>query len=749
MKELIARRGQLLEDHLRDVEKNILRNLPKEFEAYFKKERKWKQIKEAIRLTGFLHDIGKGEISIQKALSEDKRPSLSHSTLSLPFFSVAVRKRLGLEPFENEAISAIAFSLLSHHSVPHPELEDNLISRINIKKVQFPPEVFEVLLRNDIEISEDEVLSELKKWIKSNREEIHELQLTNVISKLKTPFQRRLFVIVYNALIKADWASASGDKFRVRNIKPSLSLKSNKLIEPSRSNIHSYVHKSRTFSNNLLLEMPTGFGKTYIGTAYAFKTGRKRIIYTLPITTIIEDVYERLAEKLGQKNVTWYTSKHLAIKIVEDDNYSYDAYQDARYFNAPVIVTTLDQVLMTWLNMDRYPLKEFSIYNSCIVLDEPQLYSPFMLLLFSKLFPEYADVSNLVVMSATIPNFLRKNLNGIVREPFQNKTGEFFKRYSRTYFDLTYLKSPLMIEERLIDEAVRLIERHIKNGDKLAIVVNTVLRAQQIFDKITELNLACEKFLFHARYMLKDKRNKLIGLKNLLNEKKPAIIVTTQLIEAGVNLSFDAMIRELAPLDSLVQSAGRVNRCKGSNNTSKPIYIFSTKNFLPYRKHQIEITTDLLKNWPKLKESEFIYYKKLSEYWNRIENWIIKDENEADKILKCRDELSPFGIKLSEKAIDFRGGYITISVVPQDHISEVLSLLKRKDQTKNFWEKRKISAMIKNYMVEVPLFGKATKYGKFRDYISCVDRERYPWLNMLTLKYNKFKGVIPEKDNIL
>ncbi|MEA1963882.1 MAG: CRISPR-associated helicase Cas3', partial [Candidatus Aerophobetes bacterium] len=638
---LIARPGkppQYLEEHLPEVSENILQAIPQELKKEIRSQIKWPEFIEMMQLLGLLHDIGKGESSVQKALQEDRKPTLSHSALSLPFFLLVVRKKMGLEFCENKILALAAFSLLSHHSVPHQSLEEHLASqiasRVEYKKIHFNPQTFELvnklLSRWGLNILEEGIFEELKRWVKGHIEEICNWQISNFVKGDTN--SRKIFVAIYNTLVKADWASAAGEKIEMKKIESNLYKKGINIAEPSRSEVHSYVALTKQCKDNILLEMPTGFGKTYIGTTYAFKTGRRKIIYTLPITTIIEDVYERLKKELGDENVKWYTSRYLALKTIEEPEYGQIAYQDAKYFNAPIIVTTLDQILITWLNIDRYPLKEFPLYYSSLILDEPQLYSPFMLLLFSKLFPEYTNSCNLVVMSATIPSFFRENLKGMIIEPFKNKIRDFFSKYSRTYFNLDYLNIPLLRDGILSDDAREVIKKHIEDKDKIAIVVNTVRRAQEIFEQIEYAN----KFLFHARYIFRDKRNKLRNLKEFL-ERKPGVIVTTQLIEAGVNVSFDAMIREVAPLDSLIQSAGRVNRY-GESNNPKPIYIFGTEKFLPYRKHQIKITTEILKNWTEGTSTEILYYERLLNYWNELENWIIKDENEADKVLKNRNK---------------------------------------------------------------------------------------------------------------
>jgi len=732
---LIARKEQPLEEHLHEVGQNILNIFPRNFMREINPD--------LLQILGFLHDIGKGEISIQDALRNDKRPPLSHSALSFPFFSLSTKKIFNKEVFDDDILSVAAFSLLSHHSIPHRELEKNLVSNIVGKvknnKIYFNPKTFELanklLQKWDVHLTENEVLKELKDWSDGVSENIYDLQIVNAIKKedIRT---RKIFVAIYDSLVKADWSSAARERLKVRLIDNDLLKRGNDLIDPKRSKIHHFVWSTPQFKENLLIEMPTGFGKTYIGVGYGLKTGKRRLIYTLPITTIIEDVHERLLTYLGKENLTWYTSKYLATQTASESDCGWFSYENVKYFNSPVVITTLDQILLAWLNVDRYPLKENPLQSSCIILDEPQLYSPFMLFLFSKLFSEYSSSCNLIVMSATIPNFFKENLDFEIREPFRKESKKFFGNLCRTYLDLNYKDTPILNGDgTLSEEITRLIREHVeKNKENVAIVVNTVSKAQQIFENLKLKN----KYLFHARYVYKDKINKLSGLKNFLKDKG-GVVVTTQIIEAGVDISFDAIVRELAPLDSIIQSAGRVNRY--NVHKERPIYVFSSDHHLPYRNYQIEETINVLED---AKVSESSYFNKLRDYWDKLQNWIYREEKYANKVLKWRNTVIPFAIKLNENQFDLRGGYVTLSCIPEPYREDVLAIIDVRKRANDIWLKRRLSALLENYMVDIPLFGKVGSK-KFLDYVSPLSEE-YPWINVIDLKYDRNRGLLGDEE---
>ncbi|MDF2953872.1 MAG: CRISPR-Cas type I system-associated endonuclease/helicase Cas3 [Thermodesulfobacterium sp.] len=730
-KELIARKEQRLESHLKEVMENgisiLRRNLKEKF-----------PVKEEILKAGFFfHDVGKSEISIQKALYEDKKSPISHTHLSVIFFYAWLRDFLKKDLYEllqDEKLRIISFSILSHHSAPHRELENNIFSQILNKKIVIAKEIFDILKKYKFTLSEDTLKDTYKKFIEGYKENIYEFRFDSIL----TPKLRKNFSFFYNALVKGDWYSAI--RTEIPRVKPAFEIIDPKVfLYPNKSKFHKYIYNTKDFKENILLELPTGFGKTFLGLAYALKTKRNKILYTLPVTTIIEDVYENSLKKyIDENQLEWYTSKYLVLKSLKKGDLEESAYLEAKYFEKSIIITTLDQLLFSFLGVDRYPLKEALIYDSCIILDEPQLYSPLMLFLFSEFLKDYKDDLNVIIMSATLPEFLKEKVKEYFIEPFdQHVIKSIFERFNRVNIDISYLGF-LISNLQLNSELQKNLRKLLSQGKKIAFIFNTVKKAQNFYNS---LPIDFPKYLFHARYIYKDRVRKLMELKNKLNEN-PIVVVSTQAIEAGVNVSFDVMFRELAPFDSIIQSAGRVNRF---NENFQPcsVYVFGDENdYLPYKKELLKITKEILMNL-KIR-SELDLFINLREYWEKTKNYLYSAKEKANKLYESAKELRPFAIDLEEEKINLRDAYFKISVIPIQFYDEIKKLWEkyRSFEKKNFWERKKILTEIESYIVEVPFLGKIGNRN-FKDYLQLEEKNQF-----INLKYDPVLGLLPEEELI-
>ena len=325
------------------------------------------------------------------------------------------------------------------------------------------------------------------------------------------------------------------------------------------------------------LSAPTGGGKTFASMAFALERVKRgdarRIIYCIPYTSIIEqnaDVYESV---LGERNVV----EHHHLAEYDDKKTGVDETQYRSWtvdnWNAPVVLTTNVQFFESLLsNKTRKVRKLHNIANSVIILDEAQMLPISFLKPCRELLKVLASKYNctIVLCTATQPGL---HIGEEGHEILSDAKGmyERFKRVSAEAIDGTLDISSLA--ER--------IEADITAGRNTLCVVNRRQTAQDLYTVLNSRGLRCYHLSLN---MCAEHRTKVINqIKADLNNSRkttdntpPICVVSTSLIEAGVDLSFDIAYRELTGLDSMVQTAGRVNRHGGQQDAK--LLVFQLQN---------------------------------------------------------------------------------------------------------------------------------------------------------------------------
>ncbi|MCM8808202.1 MAG: CRISPR-associated helicase Cas3', partial [Candidatus Omnitrophica bacterium] len=339
------------------------------------------------------------------------------------------------------------------------------------------------------------------------------------------------------------------------------------------SKVKDYINK------DLILIAPTGYGKT----EFAFLwSADKKFIYTLPLRSAVNQIYDRSLKIFGNDKVGLLHSD-ADIYLIEkrgDVGDNIKLYELSKNLSFPVIISTGDQFFPYALKPPGYE-KIFSLFSySNLVIDEVQAYNPRACAIIVK-FIEWVKIigGNFLLMTATMPEFVKKILEEKniqyeeinIYEEEKQKFEEIVKHKIKFEFienEGNEFKIPEEILNRVISEA--------QNGKRILFILNTVKQAQEVYKKIKEImtikNTPIKLFLLHSRFTLEDRRSKEIGIiekefKNPKpeNEKEGKILVTTQVVEASLDVDADVLFTEICPLDALVQRMGRVLRRIGAN----------------------------------------------------------------------------------------------------------------------------------------------------------------------------------------
>ena len=347
------------------------------------------------------------------------------------------------------------------------------------------------------------------------------------------------------------------------------------------------------------LEAPTGIGKTFtalhLALQIAGEKNKKRIINALPMTSIIDQTYEEYSKVIDPNILLKYhyltNTKEYIVSDSEKENEQNFFRQKNDFISSSwgldqVIITTFNQIFNAFYsNKNRDLIKFWTLRDSIIIFDEIQAVPRILLKDFSETISFLSKEFNIdfILMSATIP---------AIKKFFKPETTSDLldlKYYSMDFNNRYSLK---FIEN--IDTAGKLTEQILKKSKKsnsLVCVVNTKKLALKIYEKIEELYKADEIFLLSTLFIPQDRKNIISKISNRLKNKQKTILISTQVIEAGVDLDFDYGFREFAPLYSIVQTAGRINReNRDEVRDSAELIITNEIGASPYQ------SADLLKN---------------------------------------------------------------------------------------------------------------------------------------------------------
>ena len=315
------------------------------------------------------------------------------------------------------------------------------------------------------------------------------------------------------------------------------------------------------------LSMPTGGGKTLASLRFALRHAqlhqKKRIIFIVPFTTIIEQNAQEVRDVLQAEDFVLEHHSNVIEESEPREDLSFEEYQTARKLNAakddwdiPIIFTTMVQFLETFYSGRSRSIRRLhNLANSILIFDEIQAVPIHCVSLFNEAlnFLKNTCQTTSILCTATQPSlqYVRHNikLDGELMENLPSIV-EAFQR--------TTIKPLLKDKGWSTEELYGFIEERLKTSNNILVILNTKRAVKDLFEQfhngdIEVVHLSTGMCPAHRKQKLKDMREKL-------RKKEKFLCISTQLIEAGVDISFDCVIRSLSGLDSIAQAAGRCNR---------------------------------------------------------------------------------------------------------------------------------------------------------------------------------------------
>ena len=373
------------------------------------------------------------------------------------------------------------------------------------------------------------------------------------------------------------------------------------------------------------LTAPTGYGKTLTALNFALKFNKPRIIYALPFTSIIDQTYEIVA-KIYKSSDILVSKAHHKTTIGEENLTEEDRYSKIKFlmesFSGEINITTLYQLIFALFgNKNKDNVKFNQLKNSVVIIDEvqaiPYNFRKDFILLCEIISQRLGTI--FIFMSATMPVIKSEKFKEISNLDYFSKQD----RYVIKWLDIGG-------EDELLEKICE-----AASDKNTLVVVNTIKKAQELFTKLRD-KFSC--FCLNG-YMYDDhKRATIEAVRCAIDKSKvdplasKILLISTQSIEAGVDLDFNIGFREVSPISSIIQTAGRVNRHFGA--TRGELYVFPEiskfTNLIYGDLYKVSgtILSDLKQK--EVRESEILeisnlYFQKIS---NQLENLHIKSEIE-------------------------------------------------------------------------------------------------------------------------
>lgn len=415
---------------------------------------------------------------------------------------------------------------------------------------------------------------------------------------------RDIFSFLKSGMHYCDWWGSSHNlnkKFSLENIRSPLEQatlkrareRDRKQGRPERDKItwHDFQNKCGNVQGDVFLIAPTGSGKTEASLHWSHNNLQNhRLLYLLPTMTTTNKMRDRLAGVFGNDNVALVhgTSRYLLkeeLNAEEFQQFNYKIKEMSSFFY-PVTVSTVDQLLFSLFHSNQWETRNDALRSSLIVLDEVHAYDPYTLGLIIESMKLSDGWSKFCVISATLPKVVRNTIEEKTRRTF---TYVEDKEYNNR------VKLEIQIEDDKIDGCIDQVVSSFLLGKKVLVIVNTVNKSVDLFCKITEKieemfssehssSLIDKVMLFHSRFIFTHRAIKENLLENL--PERSFIAVTTQVVEVSLDIDFDELHTEVAPIDSLIQRFGRVNRNRPSNIIC-PAYVYQIESPRPYEDMEI------------------------------------------------------------------------------------------------------------------------------------------------------------------
>ncbi|MCS7213074.1 MAG: CRISPR-associated helicase Cas3' [Candidatus Calescibacterium sp.] len=641
---LFSHTGICLENHLLDVADLCVRFHKQNSLSLFEPEEK---VEDLLWLVGLCHDIGKSTEYFQEYLTQkeyitqkvkgDTKLLRKHSLLSAVCSYFLVKQKT-----QNDFLAFVGYLAVKRH---HSNLDDilNETSYIDDKELRILEKQIQSIDDKKLEafsknLSVDLTKERIRSWCNEIQKELFELKRKfrnrngNLTDYLKINYIFSILLDADKSAVVLGGRSRFEDYFSRKDLDLSCvdryvdSLKQSGARKMNRgSNINDLRNQAYNSVSNFEIDLsqrifsmnlPTGLGKTLMALKFALKIRQNletkkgikaRIIYSLPFLSIIDQTFSVFTKVLNNPTSDILLQHHHLSDMVytKQNNGEQIEYEDDQAkimlegWNSEIIVTTFYQLFQTLVSNSKSNIRKFHrLANSIIILDEVQCIPHRYWSLVKELMISLTEKMNsyVILVTATQPMIFGQSTKIIDERQYFNSLNRV-----DVYIDITPKTIPEFAKQISFEE-----------GKSYLFILNTINSAKELYS-ILKNDILKDGFrreiVFLSSHIVP--RERLMRIEKI-KRGEFRIAVTTQVIEAGVDVSFDVVYRDLAPLDSINQACGRCNR--NWEKESGKVFILKLKDerraFASYVYDSIllESTEEILKpiDSSKIREQDFL-----------------------------------------------------------------------------------------------------------------------------------------------
>jgi CRISPR-associated endonuclease/helicase Cas3 len=604
--ECIAHENDPLPDHLRRVANEAISNVS---EAAG-------EIQWIAFLSGLLHDIGKATpyFQIDRLKKKKKNSMTSHSEcsasvgwgitgiLNLPLWIrysvfIAILRHHGNLAFDcwENAFSKVRLRIKS---------EDNLRLQIESLDSQGIIDWIVPNIAGNFPDVPQSILSDLSSYrftMHSLQESFSSVRMSKIRNCFSSVSEVLSFLAGFGAILSADKIdSAIGTRIK-RNKLPSNLVKEYKVwkfgvpvLDMSKLREQIFAETEAEWNENLehrlfTLTAPTGSGKTLaiFNAALNTRSAREqtgkipsRILYCLPFTSVIDQNHQVMSEVLRKGDLA--DREDILLKhhhLVQGDFRSEDTRYDSddagelltETWQSEIVVTTFYQLLHSFISSRNAELKRAGqLYGSILLMDEIQAVPLRYWKTIRRIFGEAARTLNItfVLLTATRPLIFRPDDPEII---------ELLPNHSDYFRALSRVKLTCYTGSFDLEEFCRQVMKNLKTSFRSTLIIlNRRSSVKKVYEELKQAFPDCRFIALSTNLTPWDRRARIRLVRWYLKMEIPCVVVSTQLVEAGVDFSFPVVHREIAPLDSIIQSCGRSNR--NNADSEGEVYVWKLYN---------------------------------------------------------------------------------------------------------------------------------------------------------------------------